>query len=69
MDGQAGPPAVQVFINGYGQPQAYHHGGVNGAQQRLMKPLSVDEALQYSPMTSAPIFGLGPLSLISPIAR
>ncbi|KAL1986340.1 hypothetical protein VTN96DRAFT_6572 [Rasamsonia emersonii] len=55
---QARPPAVQVVINGHGQPQAYPHGGPNGAQQRHMRPLSVDEALQYSPMTSAPIFGL-----------
>ncbi|KAL1962910.1 hypothetical protein VTN77DRAFT_9088 [Rasamsonia byssochlamydoides] len=55
---QAPPPAVHVVINGHGQPQAYHHGCPNGAQQRLMKPLLVDEALQYSPMSSAPIFGL-----------
>lgn len=56
---QARPPAVQVVINGHGQPQAYPHGGPNGARQHHMRPLSVDEALQYSPMTSAPIFGLG----------
>jgi cohesin loading factor subunit SCC2 len=37
------------------------HGGTeaNGDAQRLPRPLSVDEALRFSPMTSAPVFALG----------
>lgn len=56
---QSRHPAVQVSINGHPQAQAYSHGGTNGTVQRAMRPLSVDEALQYSPMTSSPVFGLG----------
>ncbi|GFF66687.1 hypothetical protein IFM62136_06711 [Aspergillus lentulus] len=48
-------PAVQVVING--RPQAQGHGS-GGVSQRRTRPLSVDEALQYSPMSSAPVFGL-----------
>lgn len=33
------------------------------AARQLPRPLSVDAALQFSPMTSAPIFGLGKCSL------
>lgn len=52
-------PAVQVVINGHPQAAAHGHGTVNGTGQRHVRPLSVDEALRYSPMSSAPIFGLG----------
>ncbi|KAE8145423.1 putative sister chromatid cohesion protein Mis4 [Aspergillus avenaceus] len=48
------PPAVQVVINGHPQAQAH----TAGLPQRRDRPLSVEEALQYSPMSSAPIFGL-----------
>jgi len=51
-------PAVQVVINtanGYGQS----YGPNAQTQQRQTRPLAVDEALQYSPMSSAPVFGLG----------
>jgi len=48
-------PAVQVAINAYGQV----YGPNEQAQQRQTRPLAVDEALQYSPMSSAPVFGLG----------
>ncbi|KAB8263810.1 sister chromatid cohesion C-terminus-domain-containing protein [Aspergillus pseudonomiae] len=48
-------PAVQVVINGHPQAQAHTSGG---PPQRRDKPLSVEEALQYSPMSSSPIFGL-----------
>ncbi|KAJ9269431.1 hypothetical protein DTO212C5_4494 [Paecilomyces variotii] len=51
-------PAVQVVINGHPQAAAHGHGTVNGTGQRHVRPLSVDEALRYSPMSSAPIFGL-----------
>ncbi|KAK2806187.1 hypothetical protein FQN50_005910 [Emmonsiellopsis sp. PD_5] len=44
-------PGIQVVI-----PD--HHGSSNGTGERLARALSVDEALQFSPMTSAPIFGL-----------
>ena len=53
-------PAVQVVINGHPQAQALsqvHHPG--GPPQRRDRPLYVEEALQYSPMSSSPIFGLG----------
>jgi cohesin loading factor subunit SCC2 len=53
-------PAVQVVINGHLGLQAYYQASKN-ASQRLAMPLSIDVALQYSPMTSAPIFGLGSL--------
>ncbi|EIT73224.1 sister chromatid cohesion protein [Aspergillus oryzae 100-8] len=48
-------PAVQVVINGPPQAQAHTSSGL---PQRRDKPLSVEEALQYSPMSSSPIFGL-----------
>ncbi|KAI9926693.1 Sister chromatid cohesion protein 2 [Aspergillus wentii] len=48
-------PAVQVVINGHPQAQAH---APNGPPQRRARPLSVDEALQYSPMSSSPVFGL-----------
>ncbi|KAF7591110.1 Sister chromatid cohesion protein 2 [Aspergillus hancockii] len=48
-------PAVQVVINGH--PQAQTHGS-SGLPRRRDRPLSVEEALQYSPMSSSPIFGL-----------
>ncbi|KAL1868641.1 Sister chromatid cohesion protein 2 [Paecilomyces lecythidis] len=53
-------PAVQVVINGHPQTAAHGHGHgtVNGMGQHFVRPLSVDEALRYSPMSSAPIFGL-----------
>lgn len=50
---QARNPSIQVVISGHGVSNS------NGAGERLAKALSVDEALQFSPMTSAPIFGLG----------
>ncbi|EDN03105.1 conserved hypothetical protein [Histoplasma mississippiense (nom. inval.)] len=49
---QARNPSIQVVISGHGVSNS------NGAGERLAKALSVDEALQFSPMTSAPIFGL-----------
>lgn len=61
-------PAVQVVINnanGYGQSY-----GPNGqAQQRQTRPLAVDEALQYSPMSSAPVFGLSMNALFDRFGR
>ncbi|KAL6233672.1 hypothetical protein BDW75DRAFT_214518 [Aspergillus navahoensis] len=48
-------PAVQVVINSHAQAQA---GGARGPAQRREKPLAVEEALQYSPMYSTPVFGL-----------
>jgi cohesin loading factor subunit SCC2 len=56
---QVRQPAVQVVVNGLGQPQVHHHGPPHGNHRRFTRPLLVEEALQYSPMTSAPIFGLG----------
>lgn len=52
-----GRPAVQVVINGPGQSQPAY--GSNMSLQNQVRPLSVDEALQYSSMSSAPVFGLG----------
>ncbi|KAJ5699913.1 hypothetical protein N7536_002926 [Penicillium majusculum] len=49
-----GQPAVQVVINGHDQMPPY---GPN-MQFQNQRPLSVDEALQYSSMSSAPVFGL-----------
>lgn len=46
-------PTVQVVINGNG------HGQAHGSNERRTRPLAVDEALQYSPMSSSPVFGLG----------
>ncbi|KAJ5506139.1 Armadillo-like helical [Penicillium expansum] len=51
---QNGRPAVQVVINGHDQMPPY---GSN-MQFQNQRPLSVDEALQYSSMSSAPVFGL-----------
>ncbi|KAL4901885.1 hypothetical protein BDW74DRAFT_181326 [Aspergillus multicolor] len=48
-------PAVQVVINSHAQAQA---GLARGQTQRRERPLAVEEALQYSPMYSAPVFGL-----------
>ncbi|KAJ5375224.1 Armadillo-like helical [Penicillium concentricum] len=50
---QNGRPAVQVVINGHDQMPPYASN-----MQFQQRPLSVDEALQYSSMSSAPIFGL-----------
>lgn len=52
-------PGVQVVINGHVQGQATHQSSVSRLQQRSMRALSVEEALQFSPMTTAPVFGLG----------
>lgn len=49
-------PAVQVVINGHPQAQAH---APSGQARRWQRPLAVEEALQYSPMSSSPIFGLG----------
>ncbi|PWY79498.1 sister chromatid cohesion protein Mis4 [Aspergillus sclerotioniger CBS 115572] len=48
-------PAVQVVINGH--PQAQGH-VPSGQPPRRNRPLVVDEALPYSPMSSSPVFGL-----------
>ena len=53
-------PTVQVVINGNGHGQAQVH----GSTERRTRPLAVDEALQYSPMSSSPVFGLGMSGLI-----
>ncbi|OOQ82558.1 sister chromatid cohesion protein Mis4 [Penicillium brasilianum] len=55
-----GRPAVQVVINGHPQAQqAYGPTMAFQDQNRSQsRPLSVDEALQYSSMSSAPVFGL-----------
>lgn len=47
------------MVNGHPQSQTYGQTGKNGGSQRMARPLSVDVALQYSPMTSSPIYGLG----------
>ncbi|OAX83909.1 hypothetical protein ACJ72_01722 [Emergomyces africanus] len=54
---QARHPEIQVVISDHGTSNS------NGAGERLAKALSVDEALQFSPMTSAPIFGLSSILL------
>lgn len=51
-------PAVQVVINSHAQAPT---GAVRGQAQPRERPLTVEEALQFSPMYSAPIFGLGEL--------
>lgn len=56
MMDQNGHPAVQVVINN--QPQSQQAPSSNMSLQ-TSRPLSVDEALQYSSMSSAPVFGLG----------
>ncbi|KAL2817377.1 sister chromatid cohesion C-terminus-domain-containing protein [Aspergillus granulosus] len=48
-------PAVQVVINSHVQAQP---GSMGTPLQRRERPLGVEEALQYSPMYSTPIFGL-----------
>lgn len=53
---------VQQVMNASGQAQQPANVMSNGAPlQQPYRPLQVAEALQYSPMTSAPIFGLGML--------
>lgn len=61
-------PAVQVVIGSLGQSQSHFHGGasdgtangvLNGMPRPVTRPLLVDEALQFSPMSTAPVFGLG----------
>jgi cohesin loading factor subunit SCC2 len=53
-------PAVQVVINNGHHSQALAHSQhPPGMSQRRERPLFVEEALQYSPMSSAPVFGLG----------
>lgn len=61
-------PAVQVVIGSLGQSQNHFHGGAsdgtsngvsNGMPRPVTRPLLVDEALQFSPMSTAPVFGLG----------
>lgn len=67
-----GRPAVQVVINGHPQAQqAYGPTMAFQDQNRSQsRPLSVDEALQYSSMSSAPVFGLGPsIYELSPESR
>ncbi|KAI9045045.1 putative sister chromatid cohesion protein Mis4 [Aspergillus affinis] len=53
-------PAVQVVINGHPQAPAHHPAGLLPRRDR---PLFVEEALQYSPMSSSPVFGLGRTAL------
>lgn len=57
-----GRPAVQVVINGHPQAQQAYGASMSFQSQHKpqYRPLSVDEALQYSSMSSAPVFGLGP---------
>jgi cohesin loading factor subunit SCC2 len=50
-------PAVQVIINGHPQSQQAHT--PNMSLSNRSRPLSVDEALQYSSMSGAPVFGIG----------
>lgn len=52
-------PAVQVVINNGHPPALSHNHHPVGMPPRRERPLSVEEALQYSPMSSAPVFGLG----------
>jgi cohesin loading factor subunit SCC2 len=54
---QNGRPAVQVVINGHNQIHRPY--GSNMQFSNQSRSLSVDEALQYSSMSSAPVFGLG----------
>jgi hypothetical protein len=57
-----GRPAVQVIINGHPSAQQAYGPTMSFQNQHRpqSRPLSVDEALQYSSMSSAPVFGLGP---------
>lgn len=50
-------PAVQFVISG--NPQSQQAYGSNMSFGNQARPLSVDEALQCSSMSSAPVFGLG----------
>ncbi|KAJ5545210.1 hypothetical protein N7461_007514 [Penicillium sp. DV-2018c] len=52
---QNGRPAFQMDLNGNDQMAHY---GSHTKYQDQPRPLSVDEALQYSSMSSAPVFGL-----------
>ncbi|KAJ5138990.1 uncharacterized protein N7515_003838 [Penicillium bovifimosum] len=52
---QNGRPASQMVLNGNDQMAHY---GSHMQYQNQPRPLSVDEALQYSSMSSAPVFGL-----------
>ncbi|KAJ5567102.1 hypothetical protein N7535_006408 [Penicillium sp. DV-2018c] len=52
---QNGRPAFQMDLNGNDQMAHY---GSHMKYQDQPRPLSVDEALQYSSMSSAPVFGL-----------
>ena len=47
-----GHPRIEVVINRGSQ-------GINGAETKRLRPLSVDEALQYSPLTTSITSGLG----------
>ncbi|KAJ5585462.1 uncharacterized protein N7459_005262 [Penicillium hispanicum] len=51
-----GHPAVQVVINGHPHSQQIY--ASHRPLQSVSRPLSVDQALQYSSMSSAPVFGL-----------
>ncbi|OKL60923.1 hypothetical protein UA08_03570 [Talaromyces atroroseus] len=55
-------PAVQVVIGSqnhfHGPPNGASNGVSSGMRQLPTRPLLVDEALQFSPMTTAPVFGL-----------
>ncbi|KAI2790334.1 hypothetical protein POX_d05844 [Penicillium oxalicum] len=55
-----GRPGVQVVINGHPHMQQAPESamGPSYTHTQGFRPLSVDEALQYSSMSSAPIFGL-----------
>lgn len=57
---QNGRPPVQVVINSHPSShlQPLQQSGPNMSLQQS-RSLSVDEALQYSSMSSAPIFGVG----------
>lgn len=63
-----GRPGVQVVINGHPHMQQAPESamGPSYTHTQGFRPLSVDEALQYSSMSSAPIFGLG---LINPMVN
>jgi len=54
---QNGRSALKLVINGPSQPQ--QASGSSVSLQNQSRSLSVDEALQYSSMSSAPVFGLG----------
>ncbi|PWY82186.1 hypothetical protein BO70DRAFT_429240 [Aspergillus heteromorphus CBS 117.55] len=51
-------PAVQVVINGHPQAQPQQPHVPAPQPRRWQRPLGVEEALQYSPMSSSPVFGL-----------